>query len=188
MRHLGSVCSVGRKHRELPSESLLNARGIGCGQTVLSAENPMSPICGLLSRRNLTEFGRVLSFCVWLHHYFTMGASHDVNAFFGRVGPLIAVPTGVTIFDWLFTMYRGRVQFFVPMLFTLAFIVTFVIGGMTGVLLAVGPVDIVLQRSCWRISTNCCRSAFGSITSTSLAENSSPGLPSALLSEARDEG
>jgi cytochrome o ubiquinol oxidase subunit I len=81
----------------------------------------------------------VLSFGVWLHHLFTMGASSDVNAFFGRMAPLIAVPTGVMIFDWLFTMYRGRVQFSVPMLFTLGFIVTFVIGGMTGVLLAVAP-------------------------------------------------
>ena len=84
----------------------------------------------------------VLSFVVWLHHFFTLGASSDVNAFFGRVAPLIAVPTGVTIFDWLFTMYRGRVQFSVPMLFTLGFIVTFVIGGMTGFLLAVAPVDM----------------------------------------------
>jgi cytochrome o ubiquinol oxidase subunit I len=85
----------------------------------------------------------VLSFGVWLHHFFTLGAaSPDVNAFFGKVAPLIAVPTGVTIFDWLFTMYRGRVQFSVPMLFTLGFIVTFVIGGMTGVLLAVAPVDM----------------------------------------------
>ena len=81
----------------------------------------------------------VLSFIVWLHHFFTMGSSHDVNAFFGRVAPLVAVPTGVAIFDWLFTMYRGRVQLSVPMLFTLGSIVTFVLGGMTGVLLAVAP-------------------------------------------------
>jgi len=81
----------------------------------------------------------VLSLGVWLHHFLTLGASPDVNAFFGRMAPLISVPTGVTIFDWLFTMYRGRVQFSVPMLFTLGFIVTFVIGGMTGVLLAVAP-------------------------------------------------
>ena len=86
-----------------------------------------------------TAVTAVLSLTVWLHHFFTMGANPDVNAFFGRVAPLIAVPTGVTIFDWLFTMYRGRVQFSVPMLFTLGFIVTFVIGGMTGVLLAVAP-------------------------------------------------
>src|SRR5262245_1833561 len=81
----------------------------------------------------------VLSFIVWLHHLFTIGTSHDVNAFFGRVAPLVAVPTGVAIFDWLFTMYRGRIEFSVPMLFTLGFIVTFVLGGITGVLLAVVP-------------------------------------------------
>jgi cytochrome o ubiquinol oxidase subunit I len=84
----------------------------------------------------------VLSLVVWLHHFLTMGAGADVNAFFGSAAPLIAIPTAVTIFDWLFTMYRGRVQFTVPMLFTLGFIVTFIIGGMTGALLAVVPVDI----------------------------------------------
>ncbi|HUZ31030.1 MAG TPA: cbb3-type cytochrome c oxidase subunit I [Xanthobacteraceae bacterium] len=81
----------------------------------------------------------VLSLCVCLHHFFTMGGGTDVNAFFGRMAPLIAVPTGVTIFDWLLTMYRGRVQFSVPMLFTVGFIVTFIIGGMTGVLLTLAP-------------------------------------------------
>jgi cytochrome o ubiquinol oxidase subunit I len=80
-----------------------------------------------------------LSLGVWLHHFLTLGASADVNAFFGRIAPLIALPTSVMIFDWLFTMYRGRVQFSVPVLFTLGFIVTFVIGGMTGVLLALAP-------------------------------------------------
>jgi cytochrome o ubiquinol oxidase subunit 1 len=81
----------------------------------------------------------VLSLTVWLHHFLTMGASHDVNAFFGRAAPLVAVPTGVAIFVWLSTMYRGRVRFSVPMLFTVGFIVTFTIGGMTGVLLTVAP-------------------------------------------------
>jgi cytochrome o ubiquinol oxidase subunit I len=94
----------------------------------------------------------VLSFGVGLHHFFTMGASSDVNAFFGRMAPLIAVPTGVTIFDWLFTMYRGRVQFSVPMLFTLGFIVTFVIGGMTGVLLAVAPVDYLMHNTTFLVA------------------------------------
>jgi cytochrome o ubiquinol oxidase subunit 1 len=81
----------------------------------------------------------VLSLGVWLHHFFTMGANSDVNAFFGRMAPLIAVPTGVMIFSWLSTIYLGRVKFSVPMLFTLGFIVTFVIGGMAGVLLAIAP-------------------------------------------------
>jgi cytochrome o ubiquinol oxidase subunit 1 len=89
----------------------------------------------------------VLSLGVGLHHLFTMGANADVNAFFGRMAPLIALPIGVTIFDWLFTMYRGRVQFSVPMLFTVGFIVTFIIGGMTGVLLAVVPADYLMNNT-----------------------------------------
>jgi cytochrome o ubiquinol oxidase subunit 1 len=94
----------------------------------------------------------VLSFCVWLHHLFTMGSSADVTAFFGRIAPLVAAPTGVMIFAWLFTMYRGRVQFSVPMLFTLGFIVTFVIGGMTGVLLAAAPADYPMQNTTFLVA------------------------------------
>ncbi|MGH7224027.1 MAG: cbb3-type cytochrome c oxidase subunit I, partial [Gemmataceae bacterium] len=86
-----------------------------------------------------TAVTAVLALSVWLHHFVTMGANSDVNAFFGRMAPLTVVPTGVMIFDWLFTMYRGRVQLSVPVLFTLGFIVTVVIGGMTGVLLALAP-------------------------------------------------
>ncbi len=93
----------------------------------------------------------VLSFSVWVHHFFTMGANSDVNAFFGRMAPLIAVPTGVMIFDWLFTMYRGRMQFSVPVLFTLGFIVTFIVGGMTGVLLALGP-DYVMHDTTFLVA------------------------------------
>ncbi len=89
----------------------------------------------------------VLSFAVWLHHFFTMGAGADVNAFFGIATMVIAVPTGVKIFNWLFTMYRGRVQFTVPIRWTLAFIVTFCIGGMSGVLMSVPPADFVLHNS-----------------------------------------
>ncbi len=77
----------------------------------------------------------VLSFMVWLHHFFTMGASADVNGFFGIMTMVIAVPTGAKIFNWLFTMYGGRVRFTVPILWAIGFMVTFVIGGMTGVLL-----------------------------------------------------
>jgi cytochrome o ubiquinol oxidase subunit 1 len=94
----------------------------------------------------------MLSFAVWLHHFFTMGASADVNAFFGIMTMIIAVPTGVKIFNWLFTMCRGRVRFSVPMLFTLGFIVTFVIGGMTGVLLAVPPVDYLMHNTTFLVA------------------------------------
>src|ERR1700676_2672082 len=94
----------------------------------------------------------VLSFMVWLHHFFTMGAGADVNAFFGIMSTIIAVPTGVKVFNWLFTMFRGRIVYRTPMLFAIGFIVTFVIGGMTGVLLAVPPVDFVLHNSTFLVA------------------------------------
>ena len=89
----------------------------------------------------------VLSFVVWLHHFFTMGAGGDVNAVFGITTMIIAVPTGVKIFNWLFTIFRGRLRFTTPMLWTLGFIVTFVFGGMSGVMLANPPADFVLHNS-----------------------------------------
>ena len=89
----------------------------------------------------------VLSFVVWLHHFFTMGAGANVNAFFGIATMIIAVPTGVKIFNWLFTMYRGRIEFTTPMLWSLGFIVTFTVGGMTGVLLSVPGADFMLHNS-----------------------------------------
>jgi cytochrome o ubiquinol oxidase subunit 1 len=89
----------------------------------------------------------ILSFTVWLHHFFTMGAGADVNAFFGIMSMIIAVPTGVKVFNWLFTLFRGRVRFETPILWSLGFIVTFVIGGLTGVLMAVPPADFVLHNS-----------------------------------------
>jgi len=89
----------------------------------------------------------VLSFVVWLHHFFTMGAGGDVNAVFGITTMIIAVPTGVKIFNWLFTIFRGRLRFTTPVLWTLGFIVTFVFGGMSGVMLANPPADFVLHNS-----------------------------------------
>ncbi|MEJ0024774.1 MAG: cytochrome o ubiquinol oxidase subunit I [Rhizomicrobium sp.] len=94
----------------------------------------------------------ILSCLVWLHHFFTMGASANVNAFFGIMTMIIAVPTGVKIFNWLFTMYGGRVRFEVPILWSIGFMVTFVIGGMTGVLLAVPPVDFQLHNSLFLVA------------------------------------
>src|SRR5882762_4788392 len=94
----------------------------------------------------------VLSFTVWLHHFFTMGAGANVNAFFGIMSMIIAIPTGVKVFNWLFTLFRGRVRFEVPVLFAVGFVVTFVIGGMTGVLLAVPPVDFVLHNSTFLVA------------------------------------
>jgi cytochrome o ubiquinol oxidase subunit 1 len=94
----------------------------------------------------------VLSFMVWLHHFFTMGAGADVNAFFGIMSMIIAVPTGVKVFNWLFTLFRGRIVFRTPVLWSIGFMVTFVIGGMTGVLLAVPPVDFVLHNSVFLVA------------------------------------
>ena len=94
----------------------------------------------------------VLGFAVWLHHFFTMGAGASVNTFFGLATMLISIPTGVKLFNWLFTMYQGRVRFTPPMLWTLGFMVTFSIGGMTGVLLAVPGADFVLHNSLFVIA------------------------------------
>ncbi len=94
----------------------------------------------------------VISFTVWLHHFFTMGAGADVNAFFGIMSMIIAVPTGVKVFNWLFTMFRGRLDFQPPLLWTVGFMVTFVVGGLTGVLLAVPPVDFVVHNSVFLVA------------------------------------
>jgi cytochrome o ubiquinol oxidase subunit I len=94
----------------------------------------------------------LLSFSVWVHHFFTMGAGPNVNIFFGITTMIIAVPTGVKIFNWLFTLYRGRIRFTTPLLWTLGFIATFTIGGMAGVLLASPPADYVLHNSLFLVA------------------------------------
>lgn len=94
----------------------------------------------------------ILSYLVWLHHFFTMGSGASVNSFFGITTMIISIPTGAKIFNWLFTMYRGRIRFELPMMWTVGFMVTFVIGGMTGVLLAVPPADFVLHNSLFLIA------------------------------------
>ncbi|TPE53322.1 cytochrome o ubiquinol oxidase subunit I [Maribrevibacterium harenarium] len=94
----------------------------------------------------------ILGFIVWLHHFFTMGSSASVNAFFGIMTMIIAIPTGVKLFNWLFTMYKGRIRMEVPMLWTIGFIIIFSIGGMTGVLLAVPGADYVLHNSLFLIA------------------------------------
>lgn len=94
----------------------------------------------------------ILSYLVWLHHFFTMGSGASVNSFFGITTMIISIPTGAKIFNWLFTMYRGRIRFELPMMWLLAFMITFVIGGMTGVMLAVPPADFVLHNSLFLIA------------------------------------
>src|ERR1700754_235301 len=110
------------------------------------------PLFGYRSMVAATMAICVLSFIVWLHHFFTMGAGANVNGFFGIMTMIIAVPTGVKVFNWLFTMYGGRIRFTAPMYWAIGFIVTFVIGGMTGVLLAIPPADFVLHNSLFLIA------------------------------------
>jgi cytochrome o ubiquinol oxidase subunit 1 len=110
------------------------------------------PLFGYRSMVIATMAICLLSFTVWLHHFFTMGAGADVNAVFGVMSMIIAVPTGVKVFNWLFTMYGGRIRFEPPILWAVGFMITFVIGGMTGVLLAVPPADFVLHNSLFLIA------------------------------------
>jgi cytochrome o ubiquinol oxidase subunit I len=110
------------------------------------------PLFGYRSMVMATMCICLISFMVWLHHFFTMGAGGNVNAVFGIATSIIAVPTGVKVYNWLFTMYGGRLRFTSPMLWSIGFMVTFVIGGMTGVLLAVPPADFVLHNSLFLVA------------------------------------
>ncbi len=94
----------------------------------------------------------ILSYLVWLHHFFTMGAGPSVNSFFGIATMINSIPTGAKIFNWLFTMYKGQIRFELPMMWTIAFMLTFCIGGMTGVMLAVPPADFVLHNSLFLVA------------------------------------
>lgn len=128
---------------------------------ILPAFGIFSEVVATFSRKKLFGYSSMvyatasitfLSFVVWLHHFFTMGAGANVNAFFGIATMIIAIPTGVKIFNWLFTMYRGRVTFSVPMLWTIGFISTFAIGGMTGVVMSLPPVDFQLHNSVFLVA------------------------------------
>ena len=110
------------------------------------------PLFGYRSMVAATLFICLVSFMVWLHHFFTMGAGPDVNAVFGIATSIIAVGTGVKVYNWMFTMYGGRIRFATPMLWSMGFMVTFVIGGMTGVLLAVPPADFQLHNSLFLVA------------------------------------
>src|SRR5690606_25428706 len=94
----------------------------------------------------------ILSYIVWLHHFFTMGSGASVSSFFGITTMIISIPTGAKLFNWLFTMYRGRIRYELPMMWTIAFMITFTLGGMTGVLLAVPPADFVLHNSLFLVA------------------------------------
>ncbi len=110
------------------------------------------PLFGYRSMVAATLFICIVSFMVWLHHFFTMGAGPNVNAVFGIATSIIAVGTGVKIYNWLFTMYGGRIRFTTPMLWSIGFIVTFIMGGVTGVMLAVPPANFVLHNSLFLVA------------------------------------
>ncbi|MEM5401077.1 MULTISPECIES: cytochrome o ubiquinol oxidase subunit I [Paraburkholderia] len=110
------------------------------------------PLFGYKSMVYATSSIGILSFFVWLHHFFTMGSGANVNAFFGIMTTVISIPTGVKLFNWLFTMYRGRIRYHSATLWTIGFMVTFAVGGMTGVLLAVPGADFVLHNSLFLVA------------------------------------
>lgn len=128
---------------------------------ILPAFGIFSEVVATFSRKRLFGYASMvgaiaaitlLSFVVWLHHFFTMGAGANVNAFFGIMTMVIAVPTGVKVFNWLFTMYRGRIDFKTPMLWFLGFVVTFTIGGLTGVLMSVPAIDFQVHNSLFLVA------------------------------------
>ncbi|MBL8122028.1 cbb3-type cytochrome c oxidase subunit I [Candidatus Saccharibacteria bacterium] len=128
---------------------------------ILPAFGMFSEIVATMSRKRLFGYKTmvyalmaitVLSYLVWAHHFFTMGAGGNVNAFFGIMTMVIAIPTGVKVFNWLFTMYKGRIEFFTPMWWFMAFATTFVIGGATGVILAVPAIDFQVHNSLFLVA------------------------------------
>ncbi len=128
---------------------------------ILPAFGIFSEIVPVFSRKKLFGYTSMvialmsitlLSFTVWLHHFFTMGAGANVNAFFGIMTMIIAVPTGVKVFNWLFTMYRGRISFTTPMAWFMGFMLTFTIGGLTGVMMAVPGIDFQMHNSLFLVA------------------------------------
>lgn len=128
---------------------------------ILPAFGVFSEVVATFSRKRLFGYTSMvwaiwaivfLSFIVWLHHFFTMGADADVNAFFGIMTMAIAIPTGVKIFNWLFTMYRGRIRFATPMLWFMGFVATFTIGGVAGVIMSIPPADFQLHNSLFLVA------------------------------------
>ena len=117
---------------------------------ILPAFGIISEVVATFSRKRLFGYSSMvfatvliafLGFMVWAHHMFTTGLGPIANTLFGIATMLIAVPTGIKIFNWLFTMWGGQIRFTTANLWAVGFIPTFVIGGMTGVMLAVPPAD-----------------------------------------------
>lgn len=128
---------------------------------VLPAFGVFSEVVATFSRKRLFGYMSmvlalmvitVLSMLVWLHHFFTMGAGGNVNAFFGIMTMVIAVPTGVKMFNWLATLHRGRIKMTSPMIWFMAFVIAFTIGGVTGVMLAVPALDFQVHNSLFLVA------------------------------------
>lgn len=128
---------------------------------VLPALGIFSEVVATFSRKKLFGYTSmvvaliaitILSFTVWLHHFFTMGAGAAVNTFFGIMTMVIAIPTGVKVFNWIFTMYKGQVRFTTPMLWFMGFVVTFTLGGFTGVLMSVPAIDFQMHNSLFLVA------------------------------------
>lgn len=128
---------------------------------ILPAFGAFSELVATYSRKRLFGYTSMvwalvaitfLSYVVWLHHFFTMGAGANVNAFFGIMTMVIAVPTGVKLFNWIFTMYGGMIRFTSPMIWFLGFVATFTIGGVTGVLMAVPAIDFQVHNSLFLVA------------------------------------
>ena len=128
---------------------------------ILPAFGIYSEIVATFSRKKLFGYTSMvyailaitgLSFVVWLHHFFTMGAGANVNAFFGIMTMVIAIPTGVKVFNWLFTMYKGKINFASPMYWFVGFVLTFTIGGAAGVLMGVPPIDFQIHNTLFLVA------------------------------------
>ena len=128
---------------------------------ILPAFGMFSEVVPVFSRKRLFGYTSMvwaivaiafMSFVVWLHHFFTMGGGANVNSFFGIMTMIVAIPTGVKVFNWLFTMFRGRVKFTTPMLWFIGFIITFVSGGLAGVLMSVPGIDFQVHNSLFLVA------------------------------------
>ncbi|HSX44085.1 MAG TPA: cbb3-type cytochrome c oxidase subunit I [Candidatus Saccharimonadales bacterium] len=128
---------------------------------VLPAFGVFSEVVSVFSRKPIASYASAvlgmfgvsaLALSVWLHHFFTMGASADINAFFGLMTMIIAVPTSVLVFNWIATMYKGKIRFETPMLWFMGFVSIFALGGISGVMLAVPPADFQFHNSLFLVA------------------------------------
>src|SRR5258708_1497297 len=128
---------------------------------VLPAFGVFSEVVSTFSRKPIASYATAvlgmvgvsaLALSVWLHHFFTMGAGGDINAFFGEMTMVIAIPTAVLVYTWIATMYKGRIKFTTPMLWFLGFIFTFTIGGISGVMRGIPPLDFQVHNSLFLVA------------------------------------